>query len=333
MKTGVCISVDTEFSIGGAFGVPGSRKPIGGESVWCNSKNKSEGLGFILEALSEYNLKATFFVEALNTMYFDSAEMGNIAYQLYEKEQDVQLHIHPCWSYFENANWRSELKHNPPNDNIDKRDLSEMVRLLQYGVDEFRKWGIPRPIAVRAGNLDVNADLYQALHQCGIGYSSNIGVGVNVPDNEKLNLFNGIHNINEVTEIPVFTYYDLKLPGYSHMKCFTIIGCSLGEMIFLLENIHAENYGPVMILTHPSEFAHVEEDYSEIKPNITVQRRFRELCRYLSENNEKFEVTTFTLSQNTWKENTKSLQGKTLVLPVLKTIKKLMQKKLNMEPV
>ena len=43
MKTKVFITIDTEFSIGGAFDAPLTVKPIGSQNVWCEAAGKSQG--------------------------------------------------------------------------------------------------------------------------------------------------------------------------------------------------------------------------------------------------------------------------------------------------
>ena len=53
MKTKVFITIDTEFSIGGAFEAPLTVKPIGSQNVWCEAGGKSQGLGFMLDTFAE----------------------------------------------------------------------------------------------------------------------------------------------------------------------------------------------------------------------------------------------------------------------------------------
>ncbi len=65
----VCITVDTEFSIGGNFRNP-ELAPIAEPIVLGAISGKENGLGFILESLAEFEIRATFFVETLQTAYF-----------------------------------------------------------------------------------------------------------------------------------------------------------------------------------------------------------------------------------------------------------------------
>ncbi len=100
MITNVFITIDTEFSIAGAFKDPVKNKPIGLPMVMCEKKGESHVLGFIIDTLDHYSLNVTFFVEALNVNYFGGDKMGQVAQMIKTRGGDVQLHIHPCWTYF-----------------------------------------------------------------------------------------------------------------------------------------------------------------------------------------------------------------------------------------
>src|ERR1700737_4023677 len=74
----VCITVDTEFSIGGNFGNP-EMAPIAKPIVLGMIGGQEHGLGFILDSLAEFGVRATFFVETLQNAYFGDAPMREIA--------------------------------------------------------------------------------------------------------------------------------------------------------------------------------------------------------------------------------------------------------------
>ena len=70
----VCITVDTEFSIGGNFGNP-ELAPIAKPIVLGTVAGQEHGLGFMLDCLAEFDIRATFFVETLQTAYFGDEPM------------------------------------------------------------------------------------------------------------------------------------------------------------------------------------------------------------------------------------------------------------------
>ena len=98
----VCITVDTEFSIGGNFDNP-QLTPVSDPIVLGAVGGKEHGLGFLLDSLAQFALPATFFVEALQTAYFGDEPMGSIARRIADAGHDVQLHLHPCWLHYEAA--------------------------------------------------------------------------------------------------------------------------------------------------------------------------------------------------------------------------------------
>ena len=61
MRTRVCITIDTEFSIAGAF-QDAACLPVAEPMVWCEVKGRSEGLGFLLPQFKKHQVPVTFFV-------------------------------------------------------------------------------------------------------------------------------------------------------------------------------------------------------------------------------------------------------------------------------
>lgn len=55
--TRVYLSVDTEFSIAGAFDDPVANRPVGPQAVYCDIDGRSAGLGFLLETLGGHGAR------------------------------------------------------------------------------------------------------------------------------------------------------------------------------------------------------------------------------------------------------------------------------------
>lgn len=295
MKTKVVLTVDTEFSIAGCFVDPINNKPVGLQAVLYEKDGRSHGLGFILDILDKYNVKATFFVEALNANYFEHDLMGEVAHTIADRGQDVQLHLHPCWQYFKNSSWQEQLMLNPPNDNICRRNYQEIESILLEGLDIFSQWGLDRPSAIRTGSLCVNRDVYKAMNKAGIKFSSNIGTGIFKPSETELELYSGCHEIESCFEIPVLTYCDMNLFSKKHLKLLTITGSSWREIEFLLLAAAQRKLDYVVILTHPSEFVKNQNNqYTQFNANKINKKRFDKLCRFLQHNKERFSISTFS---------------------------------------
>ncbi len=283
MTTRVHITVDTEFSIGGAFADPENRRPVGASSVYCERHGRSEGLGYLMETLEQHGIRGTFFVEALNTCYFGDEPMGSIAREIAARGHDVQLHLHPCWTYFEQPDWPQRLQTHPPNDDITRRSEDEQVRLIGMGQETFNRWGLPAPKVLRTGGLKVGLGVYAAMRRCGMTIASNIGLAIYRPHEPELQLYAGHHNIDGVREFPVTTYADLRLPSRRHYKTLTVTGCSWPETRTVLKKARAQGVSDVVVLTHPFEF--VKHQGSAARPpalDRINRHRLERLCAFVA---------------------------------------------------
>ena len=290
MVTRVHITVDTEFSIAGAFQDPARHQPVGSRAVYCPINGASGGLGFMLETLEQHDVRATFFVEALNTCYFGDEPMGAIAREIAGAGHDVQLHLHPCWAYFEREDWVQTLQTDPPNDDITLRPVEEVERLIRLGREAFERWGIAAPKVLRTGGLRVGQGVYEAMRRCGMDIASNIGLAIYRPAEPDLHLHGGWHDVAGVREFPVTTYTDLRLRGRDHLKTLTVTGTSWPEMRILLQRARALHVSDVVVLTHPFEYVkHRDVTYETLYPDRISRRRLQNLCAFLA-NEPDFEA-------------------------------------------
>lgn len=290
MRTRVCITIDTEFSIGGAF-ADDSRVPVAEPNVWCNVKGRSEGLGFMLETFRRNDVQATFFVETAQRYYFKHDPMRPIVQRIQDDGHEIQLHTHPCWAVFAHADWRERVRRQQGMDNFHGRSVEDSVRLLEQGIDTFREWGLPRPKAFRSGNMQHDDNLFKALAQVNIPYSSNVGVGVFDTGNPDYALYSGTHERFGVLECPVLSYTDFSIGRRRHMKSLTIAGSCFSEMRVLLEQAHAAEIPLVVILTHPFEYVQSADlAYRHVRRHGVTQQRLAQLCEFLNRNKDRFDA-------------------------------------------
>ena len=289
----IIMSFDIEFSIGGAFTDPTKYTPLGKDYVWLTKQGESLGLGYILETLSKNDLKGVFFVEACNTAYHGPHEMGDISKQIFSEGHDIQLHTHPAWLHY------STLDSWPINDSCAGRTLGDLGKLFDHGIETFENWGLPLPVAIRSGGLRVDETYYEALNASAIDCSSSVGMSIFKPASPEFHIYAGAKWIYGKPEIPITTS-NYTIGGKKRPKSLQILSCSLSEMIEVIEQAEAKNISPVVILSHPFEFVFAENfRYAKYIRNNVVRNRFEGLCRYLSENRNRYRVTTFS----DWKEN------------------------------
>lgn len=290
MRTRVCITIDTEFSIAGAFS-DRLKRPVAEQLVWCDVDGRSEGLGFMLDTFQRHHIPATFFVETLHRHYFKHDPMAAIAQRIYRAGHEVQLHSHPCWTVFKHDDWWEQTRDRRALDDYNGRSVADSVHLLKQGIAAFQDWGLPPPLVFRSGNLQHDDNLYRALAQVGIPYSSNVAVAVYDSGDVDYKLYSGRHERHGVQEFPVLTFSDWKIGSKQHIKSLTIAGSSFAETRKLLEKARQAGIPLVVVLTHPFEFVHNQDlAFARTHRHSLTQRRLTQLCAFLEANSDRFEA-------------------------------------------
>lgn len=301
MRTQVCITIDTEFSIGGAFADPDGHAPIGEDNVTCWAEGRENGLGFLLETFAEHGTLATFFTEALQSAWFGDAPMGRMIERLLEAGQDVQLHLHPCWLKFREPDWRETAPRETPNDSCAGRTDAELDALIGEGLAAFARSSVPAPVALRTGNLNVDRAVYRAMARAGLRVASNIGLALSHPGEAALRLTGGRARIEGVLEVPVLTYRQLDLGGRVKERLLTTTATSWRETEALLWAARGAGVPTLVLLTHPFEFIKGDRlDPARRRANRINQERLRRLCRFLAEHPADFEATSFRAAAPGW---------------------------------
>ena len=286
-KTAVTITVDTEASIGGTLTYPDQRTPVFEGPVDGMVNGRSQALGFMLETLRAFNMRATFFVETLHTRYFGYDPMRSRCAQLLEADQDIQLHIHPCWRSFEDG----ALKKIDKNDESCGRPYEELVDIFEDSQMRFEQLVGSRAIAARTGKFSAERETFGALREVGIKITSCINTALRQTADESLRLAGGRRNVDGVLEFPVTCFSSWSPKARKSLRGMKIAGCSFQEMRQVLDQAQQNSVEHVIIITHPFEFIKTKDiPYAQIKTNRLVQGRLRQLCKYLSENPERFDV-------------------------------------------
>ena len=289
-KTKVIISVDTEASVAGAFDDPQKNEPKLHEVISGSINGVSEGLGFILRTLEKHNLKATFFYETMQTRCFGYDASRNYIQQLKSANQDIQLHVHPCWQNYE----KGALIKTEVCDHMTKRPVDEITSIYQESIEHFVNLVGEKPVAVRNGSFSAGMDTYEALQNVGIPLTSNVSFGAMPSKEQELQIKNGIHRFGKVTEIPVTCFDSYNIQGKKRQRMMAITACSLHELTSVLNLSHKNGLGVVSLLTHTFEFFNRRSyRFDGLTRHLVNQRRFSALCHFLDKNKDKFEVVTF----------------------------------------
>jgi len=294
--TEICLTIDVEFSIGGAFA--GMGRPVAEPAVLCPAGGREHGLGFLLEVFARHGIKATFFVEALNTVLFGPEPMGALARRIHGAGHDVQLHLHPCWLEFRHADWAERVRTRPPNDSCAGRTVEELREFLHLGLAAFAHWGLPRPVALRTGNLQVDGNVHRAMAEFGLMVSSSVGAA-HWPPAPELRLDGGVRVVDGVAEVPVRSF-----EGVPGRRLLTITGTGAAETRALLWRARRAGEAPLVVLTHPFEFVKVADpQYRRLTANRTNQRRLEALAGFLARHRTDFAAVTVAQAAESWRAN------------------------------
>lgn len=327
--TEVCITVDTEFSIGGAFENPAAYKPIGPQRVLCEVEGKEQGLGFLLDTFAEYGISATFFVEALNHCYFGDAPMRDLAQRILAASQDVQLHLHPCWTTFRHPQWQTDICWAKRSDSWVGLSASETHDLIQLGLDTFERWQLPRPIALRTGNLQATAAIYQAMADLRIPLASNVAPPIYRSPDPMFHLMGGRHWFHGVLELPVLSYTELQLGPWQRQHSFTIVAVSVDEIDDLLWAARHAGISPLVIVAHPFDFIKASDpQYSHLRRNRINQNRLRHLCHFLYQHPQDFVSVSFRQGQDRWIQ-TEATENPRIKVSPFAVVRRLAENSLN----
>lgn len=292
MRTRVYITVDVECAEERGTG-PGATPVQGWDvRVWGRFANQQRELGIrlIMDELEEHGLRGTFFVEALGSRFFGSDGLRATCAALRTRGHDVQLHTHPIQMQ---PDWRSRGEPPTPDD-IGAYPHEKQVALLREGVDRLVACGVPRReiVAFRAGNYGANNDTWRAMKEAGLCLSSNYNPCY-FDKNCKMRAEHAAAGLFEaepgVWELPISNLVE-RGGGHRHAQ---ITAVSSAETKDYLEQAHALGLREVTIVTHSFELYHVDSiEGRRGRPNRVNHGRMRELCRFLRDNHEKFEVDT-----------------------------------------
>lgn len=289
MITNIYITIDTEYSIAGAFDPHHYFSPLADEVVYGNEPNAKGGLSFLLDTFEQYEIEATFFVEAINVKHFGYNKMGDVVKEIRNKRQDVQLHVHPVWAVFNGSNYTANDQFYPLNDTLLGRSEDQIKRILDIGFDAFDRWGVDCPRAIRTGSLFIEDNLYRIFSDYGIDVSSSVGTGVYLPNSKRLHLDVVGKMVEGVFELPVTTFYDLPLLRPNNRKSLQITSCSWPEIKHTIVQANKNGVEDIVILTHPFEFFKRKDfRYSETIRNRVNQKRLIKLCKFIQNNQDRF---------------------------------------------
>jgi hypothetical protein len=246
------------------------------------------GLRYQLKTLSQFGLKADFFIEPLfaSSKHVEPRILADLVAEIQQAGQGIQLHLHP--------EWVPELASEIPDRGHLLKDYTEheQQELIATALANLRKAGATRVVAFRAGDYAADARTLRCLARSGL----RIDTSYNFPYLGKTCALDSLGTLCQpaqlegVWEFPVTFFTDYK----HHFRHAQLRACSVRELIHCLESAHDRGWGAVVIVLHTFEMLANRWTNRPIRVAAHVVRRFIRLCRFLSENRHRFATVSFS---------------------------------------
>lgn len=281
-------------------------------AIYGKTNEGEFGLKFQLETFKQYNLKAYFFVDPLFSLRYGKKYLKDIVELIDSYDQYIGLHIHTEWLKPEDTDVILNAR---PLNNINEYTLSEQKQIINKGLSLLAEAGAKSVDAFRAGNYGASFETLTALKDNGILFDTSYNHPyLNNPCNMQTpRPLSDITNIEEVFEFPV-TYFN----DYSdHLRHLQLTACSINELKFVINECWKQERSTCTIVLHSFEWIKriKNSNGQSHKLDQICLARFVEMCRFLSENSNKYTTTTYQEATSNKKPNT----GKLIKSNILRT--------------
>jgi peptidoglycan/xylan/chitin deacetylase (PgdA/CDA1 family) len=282
----VYITVDTETSLGGAWGNPASEPlPLDGP-VFGRRGSRCYGIPLIMDILEEHGFRATFFTEVFCAYSLGYAAVEQLFRYILDRGHDPQLHLHPVYRFYRDA------RRGEPGREIDlmwRLSADEQAELIGEGVSLFQELSGKTPRAYRAGCYGASETTVEILKQNGVAIDSSYNMayqGVNCGFQRQQ--LNAPEVIAGILEFPVTVFRVAGSPGYKPLE---ISAVSAGEILLVIRALREAGCRDVVLVLHSfSLLKNLGLRFDRCRPDHIVIQRLRRLCATLSELKTEVEV-------------------------------------------
>jgi hypothetical protein len=293
----VYLTIDTECSMGGAWGTA-DRRPVGPELAVLGRRGRDAyGIPLVMDILEAHGLRGTFFVEVLAGTVVGEPALADAYGDILKRGHDAQLHLHPVFYYYGQVQ-RGRLSRDRLPDRMDligALPVETQRELLQEGVAVFKRLLGRPPVAFRAGNYAANRDTLRILRDLGIAYDSSFNsayLDTSCLITERAPT-NSAWQDGSLWEIPL-TVFLTGRGRYTGLKPLDVGAVSFPEIRSVLEQADAMGMNFVNVILHSfSLFKKADAQFSQIRKDRLVTRRFRKVCEFLAAQPGRFRVRTF----------------------------------------
>ncbi|MEH6385171.1 MAG: hypothetical protein V7780_11225 [Colwellia sp.] len=257
--------------------------------LWGITECGEYGLNFQLEIFKKYNLKASFFVEPLFSYHSGPTPLKLAINNINAANQEVGLHIHTEWlNGLENFPLDFDVLHR----NIGDFELAEQVKLIGHARDMISQYNNDIDICCfRAGNYGADNNTLKALHELSIPFDTSYNKPyLNNPCNIIISETLASPKLIDNTIIVPVTYFR-DYPR--HNRHLQLTACSFLEIRDILLSLWKANSFSCVIVLHSFEWIKRDRKTGNHSLDKICLKRFLKLCKYLSNNTDKFETLHF----------------------------------------
>ena len=260
MKTTFILTVDVESK---ALGTP-SQDILGAIPGY----QENYGIERIMDLLEKHQARATFFFNAYESGKHGDEVVSRAARMIHSRGHDLELHTHPRPMFNVYG--------------ISQAPLGEQKEILEKGMSLIEDWTGKRVVAHRAGAFSANTDTLRAAAAAGLLADCSLSPGsrVHVPLVAELGPTNAVRRVDEVLEIPLTCFDQVRIGSWHSRRILDIEGCSLAEIKRVTRSAVQQGLRTVSILMHSFSFSRHD------KPNRRPIRRLSALLAWLREQDD-----------------------------------------------
>jgi hypothetical protein len=249
-----------------------------------NYKNQEFGLRYILNTLSKYNLRGTFFIETFVSLRLGLEGLKRACQLIKSYNQEIQLHIHP--NFMESSS-QLGLETENVSSLLSDYSLNDQIKMINFGKEILYASGVENVEAFRSGGFGANNVTLKALEACGmlIDSSYNLSYLKDSCGFEIKPYLTEACFVDGICEVPI-TVFMAKGFSFLGIKHLQIGAVSISEIRSVLTEAEKMTLKTVCILLHSNEFiCYGDKERSFGIPNRINMDRFDKCCRSLSNNN------------------------------------------------
>lgn len=282
----VFITVDTEIWCNGWHDLDRKFPEYFKKYVYGATTQGNYALPGTLDILDDHGLPAVFFVEPLFSARFGLDPLIEMVGLIQEKEQEIQLHLHPEWVNEAGNSILTGVSAKLPYMTCCTQD--QQVALIAWGLNRLGQAGVSNVNAFRAGGYAANRDTLQAVAKNKLTFDSsyNLAGYQGVADMAPGEILTQPRFIDGVYEYPVSV---IQSPITQKKRILQITACSYRELVDCLNAAYEQKWDSVVIVTHNFEL--LSPDKSRVDQQVL--RRFIRFCKFLASNRDRFRVRGF----------------------------------------